>query len=82
MTVVTAAEWPELPWGTIWLKPPLRSPGRQNPYLAQVAVAGEVHTPAYIRGLMSFTSPEALRRRAGWIYGRGEPGIYARHAAP
>jgi pimeloyl-ACP methyl ester carboxylesterase len=76
ITLVAAAEVPELLRGAIALEPPLRSPGRRNPYLAHAAVAAGVHNAAYVRGLMSPTSPEAERRRAAWIYAQGGPGIY------
>jgi len=76
MAIVTAATRPDVLRGVVALEPPLRSPGRRNPYLAHAAVAGGVHNAAYVRGLMSPTSPEAMRRRAGWIYSQGAPGIY------
>lgn len=76
MAIVTAAARPDLLRGVVALEPPLRSPGRRNPFLAHAAVAGGVHNAAYVRGLMSPTSPEAMRRRAGWIYAQGGPGVY------
>lgn len=76
MAVVTAAARPDLLRGVVALEPPLRSPGRRNPYLAHGAVAAGPHNAAYVRGLMSPTSPEAMRRRAGWIYAQGGPGVY------
>jgi pimeloyl-ACP methyl ester carboxylesterase len=76
MAVVAAAARPDLLRGVVALEPPLRSPGRRNPYLAHAAVAAGVHNAAYVRGLMSPTSPEAMRRRAGWIYSQGAPGVY------
>ena len=77
ITLVAAAEIPELLRGAIALEPPLRAPGRRNPFLAHAAVATGLHNAAYVRGLMSPSSPEAQRRRAGWIYAQGGPGIYA-----
>lgn len=76
ITLVAAAECPDLLRGAIALEPPLRSPGRRNPWLAHAAVANGPHNAAYVRGLMSPTSPEAWRRRAAWIYAQGGPGIY------
>lgn len=77
IALVMAAERPELLRGVVALEPPLRSPGRRNPFLAHAAVAGGLHNSAYVRGLMSPTSPEAWRRRAAWIYAQGGPGVYA-----
>jgi pimeloyl-ACP methyl ester carboxylesterase len=76
ITLVAAAERPELLRGAVALEPPLRSPGRRNPYLAHAAVSGGAHNGAYVHGLMSPTSPEGLRRRAAWIYAQGGPGVY------
>ncbi len=76
LCLVAAAERPELLRGVVALEPPLRSPGRRNPFLAHAAVSGGAHNAAYVRGLMSPTSPEAMRRRAGWIYAQGGPGVY------
>lgn len=77
ITLVTAAERPDLLRGVVALEPPLRSPGRRNPYLAHAQVSGGAHNAAYVRGLMSPSSPEALRRRSAWIYAQGGPGVYA-----
>lgn len=77
MALTVAAERPDLLRGVIALEAPLRSPGRRNPFLAHAAVSGGLHNSAYVRGLMSPTSPEGWRRRAAWIYAQGGPGIYA-----
>ena len=77
IALVAAAERPDLLRAVVALEPPLRSPGRRNPFLAHARVSGGVHNAAYVRGLMSPTSPEDLRRRAGWIYAQGAPGVYA-----
>ena len=77
IALVTAAERPDLLRGVVALEPPLRSPGRRNPYLAHAQVPGGLHNAAYVRGLMGPASPEALRRRSAWIYAQGGPGVYA-----
>lgn len=77
ISLVLAAERPELVNAVIALEPPLKSPGRRNPYLAHAMVANGPHNSAYIRGLMSPDSPVAERRRAEWIYAQGGPGVYA-----
>ncbi len=76
IALVAAAERPDLLRGVIALEPPLRSPGRRNPYLAHAAVSGGAHNAAYVRGLMSPLGPEGHRRRAAWIYAQGGPGVY------
>ncbi len=77
IALVAAAERPELLRAVVALEPPLRSPGRRNPFLAHAQVSGGLHNAAYVRGLMGPASPEGLRRRAGWIYAQGGPGVYA-----
>lgn len=76
IALVAAAERPDLLRGVIALEPPLRSPGRRNPYLAHAAVSGGAHNAAYVRGLMSPLGPVGHRRRAAWIYAQGGPGVY------
>lgn len=76
IALTVAADRPDLLRGVIALEAPLRSSGRRNPYLAHAAVSGGMHNSAYVRGLMSPTSPEAWRRRAAWIYAQGGPGVY------
>lgn len=76
IALVAAAERPDLLRGVIALEPPLRSPGRRNPYLAHAAVSGGAHNAAYVRGLMSPLGPIGHRRRAAWIYAQGGPGVY------
>lgn len=77
IALTMAAEHPGLLRSVVALEPPLRSPGRRNPYLAHACVSGGAHNAAYVRGLMSPISPENLRRRAAWIYSQGGPGVYA-----
>ena len=77
IALVAAAERPDLLRGVVALEPPLRSPGRRNPFLAHAQVPGGLHNAAYVRGLMSPASPEASRRRSAWIYAQGAPGVYA-----
>lgn len=77
IALVVAGQRPDLLRGVIALEPPLRSPGRRNPYLAHACVSGGTHNGAYVHGLMSPTSPESLRRRAAWIYAQGGPGVYS-----
>lgn len=77
IALTVAAERPDLLRGVVALEAPLLSPGRRNPYLAHAAVSGGTHNGAYVRGLMSPTSPEPWRRRAAWIYAQGGPGVYA-----
>jgi pimeloyl-ACP methyl ester carboxylesterase len=77
IALVVAGERPDLLSGVISLEPPLRSPGRRNPYLAHACVSGGAHNGSYVHGLMSPTSPESLRRRAAWIYAQGGPGVYS-----
>lgn len=76
MALVMAGERPDLVHGVVALEPPFKSTGRRNPYQNHVAVHGSLHNGAYVRGLMSPTSPIACRRRASWIYSQGGPGIY------
>lgn len=76
IALTAAAERPDLLRGVMALEPPLRSPGRRNPYLAHAAVSGGSHNAAYVRGLMSPFGPQEHRRRAAWIYSQGGPGVY------
>ncbi|WP_424629913.1 alpha/beta fold hydrolase [Bradyrhizobium sp. SYSU BS000235] len=76
MTMVLAAERPELLLGVVAVEPPLLSKGRRNPFQHHVAVHGALHNASYVRGLMSPLSPESDRRRSAWIYSQGAPGIY------
>lgn len=76
IALTAAAERPDLLRGVVALEPPLRSPGRRNPYLAHAAVSGGAHNAAYVRGLMSPFGPREHRRRAAWIYAQGGPGVY------
>lgn len=76
MTMVLAAEKPDLLLGAIAVEPPLLSKGRRNPFQHHAAVHGALHNASYVRGLMSPLSPESDRRRAAWIYSQGAPGIY------
>jgi len=54
----------------------LRPRGRRNDYLTHAKVNGGWHSAAYVRGLMSPSSPAEDRRRAAWIYSQGAPGVY------
>lgn len=76
VTLLVAASRPELLRGVIAIEPPFQSKGRINRGQNDVAVHAGLHNGAFIRGLMSPTSPEACRRRASWIYSQGGPGVY------
>ncbi|MGV1795151.1 alpha/beta fold hydrolase [Rhizobium sp. A37_96] len=76
MSLVLAAERPDLLQGIVAIEPPFRSKGRRNPYQHNVNVHGALHNSAYVRGIMSPISPQAERRRASWIYSQGAPGVY------
>lgn len=76
MALVLAAQAPEVVAGVVALEPPFQSRGRRNPFQNHVGVHGGLHNGAYVRGLMSPTSPIADRRRASWIYSQGAPGVY------
>lgn len=76
MTLLLAAERPDLVAGAIAIEPPFRSKGRRTPFQHHVAVHAGLHNPAFVRGLMSPTSPLEQRRRAAWIYAQGAPQIY------
>jgi pimeloyl-ACP methyl ester carboxylesterase len=76
MALVMAAECPHHLRGAVALEPSFKSPGRRNPFQNHVGVHGGLHNSAFVRGLMSPTSPIGDRRRAGWIYAQGGPGIY------
>jgi len=71
-----AAERPDLVRGVVALEPPVRPRGRRNAFLTHAAVNGGWHSAAYVRGLMSPTSPLRQRRIAAWIYSQGAPGVY------
>lgn len=76
IALALAAERPDLVAGVIGLEAPLRPRGRRNSYLTHAQVNGGWHSAAYVRGLMSPTSPAEDRRRAAHIYSQGAPGIY------
>lgn len=76
IALALAAERPDLVEGVIGLEAPLRPRGRRNSYLTHAQVNGGWHSAAYVRGLMSPTSPAEDRRRAAHIYSQGAPGIY------
>lgn len=76
IALALAAERPDLVAGVIGLEAPLRPRGRRNSYLTHAQVNGGWHSAAYVRGLMSPTSPMEDRRRAAHIYSQGAPGIY------
>ncbi|MGE7468119.1 alpha/beta fold hydrolase [Bosea sp. NPDC003192] len=77
MALLLAAERPDLVAGVVAIEPPFRSKGRRNPFQHHVAVHAGLHNPAFVRGLMSPTSPLDQRRRAAWIYSQGAPQIYS-----
>ena len=76
VALVLAAERPADIIGIVAIEPPFQSRGRRNPYQNHIAVHGGLHNGAYVRGLMSPTSPLENRRRASWIYSQGGPGVY------
>jgi len=76
MALVLAAHCPKHVRGVVALEPPYKSPGRRNPFQNHVAVHGGLHNGAFVRGLMSPSSPVTDRRRASWIYSQGGPGVY------
>jgi pimeloyl-ACP methyl ester carboxylesterase len=76
ISLVLAAERPDLVRAVVALEAPLRPRGRRNPYLTHAKVHGGWHSSAYVRGLLSPSSPAEDRRRAAWIYAQGGPGIY------
>ncbi|MBR1220395.1 alpha/beta hydrolase [Bradyrhizobium sp. U87765 SZCCT0131] len=76
MALMLAAERPDLVAGAVAIEPPFRSKGRRNPFQHHVAVHAGLHNPAFVRGLMSPTSPLDQRRRAAWIYAQGAPQVY------
>ncbi|MEW6641932.1 MAG: alpha/beta hydrolase [Pseudomonadota bacterium] len=77
MALLLAAARPDLVTGAIAIEPPFRSKGRRNPFQHHVAVHAGLHNPAFVRGLMSPTSPLDQRRRAAWIYAQGAPQVYS-----
>ncbi|KRE09640.1 hydrolase [Bosea sp. Root381] len=77
LALLIAAERPDLVAGVIAIEPPFRSAGRRNPFQHHVGVHAGLHNAAFVRGLMSPTSPVDARRRAAWIYSQGAPEIYA-----
>lgn len=77
MALTLAAERPDLVRGVVAIEPPFQSRGRRNPCQHHVGVHAGLHNAAYVRGLMSPTSPAETRRRAAWIYAQGAPGVYA-----
>lgn len=76
IALVMAADRPDLTRAVIAVEPPFRSSGRRNAFQDHVAVHAGLHNSAFIRGLMSPTSPLAQRRAASWIYTQGAPGVY------
>lgn len=76
IALALAAERPDLVRGVVALEAPLRPRGRRNPFLTHAQVNGGWHSAAYVRGLMSPSSPAEDRRRAAHIYAQGAPGVY------
>jgi pimeloyl-ACP methyl ester carboxylesterase len=77
LALCLAAARPDLLKGIIAIEPPFRSTGRRNPYQHHTAVHAGLHNAAFVRGLMSPTSPLDARRRAAWIYSQGAPQVYS-----
>jgi pimeloyl-ACP methyl ester carboxylesterase len=67
------------PWirGILALEAPDRAPGRLDPHLFHAAVNQSLHNPAYVRGLMSPSSPLRMKNLACWYYAQGGPGVYS-----
>lgn len=76
IALALAAERPDLVRSVVAIEAPLRPRGRRNPFLTHAKVNGGWHSAAYVRGLMSPSSPPEDRRRAAHIYAQGAPGIY------
>jgi pimeloyl-ACP methyl ester carboxylesterase len=76
IAMALAAERPDLVRAVVALEAPLRPRGRRNPFLTHAKVNGGWHSAAYVRGLMSPSSPAEDRRRAAHIYAQGAPGVY------
>lgn len=76
MALVLAASRPDLVSAVVALEAPVRPRGRRNAFLTHAQVNGGWHTSAYVRGLMSPSSPVSHRRGAAWIYSQGAPGVY------
>jgi pimeloyl-ACP methyl ester carboxylesterase len=76
ISLVLAAQRPDLICAVVALEAPVRPRGRRNPFLNHAQVHAGWHTSAYVRGLMSPLSPLSQRRRAAWIYAQGGPGVY------
>lgn len=76
VTLLVAARRPDLLRGAIAIEPPFQAKGRINRGQNDVAVHAGLHNGAFVRGLMSPTSPENYRRRASWIYSQSAPGVY------
>lgn len=76
IALALAADRPDLVRSVIAIEAPLRPRGRRNPYLTHAKVNGGWHSAAYVRGLMSPSSPPEDCRRAAHIYAQGAPGVY------
>jgi pimeloyl-ACP methyl ester carboxylesterase len=77
MALKLARESPREIRAAVALEAPWKATGRRSPMLCHAQVNQVAHNAAYVRGLMSPTSPLALRRRAAWIYGQGGFDIYS-----
>ena len=77
MALHAARELPQRVVGAIALEAPFRSSGRRTVHLTHAQVNQAAHNPAYVRGLMSPTSPLRDRRNAAWIYSQGGFEVYA-----
>jgi pimeloyl-ACP methyl ester carboxylesterase len=76
LTLLLAKQRPDLLIGGIAVEPPFQARGRRDKFQHHAAVHGALHNASFVRGVTSPRSPEALRRRAAWIYSQGAPGIY------
>lgn len=72
-----AKESPEDVSAVIALEAPWKATGRRSAMLSDARVNQVAHNAAYVRGLMSPSSPLARRRSAAWIYGQGGFQIYS-----
>jgi len=77
MALHVARELPQRVLGAIALEAPFRSAGRRTVHLTHAQVNQAAHNPAYVRGLMSPTSPLRDRRNAAWVYSQGGFEVYA-----
>lgn len=77
MALYYARTYPQDLCAVVALEPPYQARGRLSPYLAHPGVNQATHNAAYVRGLMSPTSPFGYRQFATWIYSQAGFGVYA-----